>query len=228
MAISCITYDLDDTLWAIHPIIARAERVFHQWMELHMPAIADQFTAEALSSHRHEFFLKFPELHHDLTQLRINWLHHLNHSHGYPAEKIEEGFNVFWKERNTVELFDHAETVLDYTKKNFTVGAITNGNADLKQIGISQHFDFYLSSAQVGKSKPHPRIFQAAIDQAKCAPEQIIHVGDDLQIDVAGAATMGMKTIWVNTHKKPRLGPHHPDVEIHRIGDLVKAIEELL
>ncbi len=73
MTIKCLTFDLDDTLWAIYPVIDRAEQKFLDWMKTELPRIAEAFTRQTLSSHRQAYFKRFPELHPDLTRLRKNW-----------------------------------------------------------------------------------------------------------------------------------------------------------
>ena len=39
MSIECITFDLDDTLWDVEPVILRAEELFYQWLSQHCPRI---------------------------------------------------------------------------------------------------------------------------------------------------------------------------------------------
>ena len=225
--IKCVTFDLDDTLWAIHPIIARAEKAFHAWLQENLPRITDVYSAEELSIQRHQYFLDYPELHFDLTLLRKKWMRDLSQRFDYPDANLKEGFRIFWKERNTVDLFQDAHTVLAQVSQSFSTGAITNGNADLQEIGIDSYFDFYLTSANVGVSKPHPDIFQTAITSAGVEPQQIVHVGDDPETDVAGAAKMGIRTIWVNTQGSQWSGEIRPDGEIVTIRELPTVLSSL-
>ncbi len=227
MPVKCITFDLDDTLWEIGPVIARAEMVFLEWMKDHLPEIAVKFSPQQLSDHRYQYFEAYPELHHDLSLLRMNWMTQLTESHDCPVHKVEEGFDVFWKERNRLDLFENVPQVLSHMNQNYRTGAVTNGNADLEQIGIGAYFDFYLTSAQVGFCKPHPIIWDAAISHAHCEPGEIIHVGDDPVRDVDGAARAGMKTIWVNTFGNEWPGQTLPDAEITRISELPCAVARI-
>jgi putative hydrolase of the HAD superfamily len=227
MPVKCITFDLDDTLWAINPVIARAEESFLEWMKEQLPEIAVHFTPQQLSDHRYQYFKQFPELHHDLSLLRMNWMTHLTESHGASPDKVEEGFNIFWKERNRLDLFDQVPEVLSHVNRIFRTGAVTNGNADLEQIGIDSYFDFYLTSAEVGFCKPHPVIWESVVSHANCEPREIIHVGDDPVRDVEGAANAGMKTVWVNTFAQKWEGALRPDEEITRISELPGALARL-
>ena len=227
MAIKCVTFDLDDTLWSIWPVIERAERVFHQWMSEHLPRVADSYSVDDLKAHRHAFFLDNPDLHHDLTRMRKLWMSGLARDHDYPEHLVDTGFHVFWKERNSVDLFDHVHDVLPHVSSRYLSGAITNGNADIHHIGIGEYFHFYLKSADVGKAKPHPDIFQSALDHAKCKPAQMVHVGDDPITDIRGAAELGIRTVWVNILDREWQGDHAPDAQISSLSELPAVLDGL-
>lgn len=143
MPIKFVTFDLDDTLWAIQSVIKNAEAYFYQWIEEHIPRITENFSVKEITERCHHFFETHPELHHDLSQLRKNWATHLCETHDYSLNKAEEGFVVFWKERNNVDLFPGAKEMLTNVSSNFGTGAITNGNADLDVIG--KYFEFFLN-----------------------------------------------------------------------------------
>jgi len=59
----------------------------------------------------------------------------------YPEDLADEGFDVFYKARSDVELYEGAEELLDKLGTRFKLAAITNGNADLNRIGIANSFD---------------------------------------------------------------------------------------
>jgi HAD superfamily hydrolase (TIGR01509 family) len=231
MTIKCITFDLDDTMWSIYPIIARAEGRFLEWLSIQLPTIANQLTSEELSIHRNTYFKRYPELHHDLSLLRKSWMASLMQEYGHEEKlvenHVEEGFAIFCKERNNLTLFDNVETVLEKLKTQYRTGAVTNGNANLKTIGIDHHFDFYLTSAQIGYSKPHPIMFKATATSAQCRPEEILHIGDDPIRDVEGAALAGFKTVWFNLHEKTWQGPIEPDAIVEGWEELPDVVARL-
>ena len=74
MSVKCVTFDLDDTLWEIHPVIASAENQFYLWLQQNLPGVSDRFSADELTIDRHDYFNDHPGLHHDLGQLRKNWM----------------------------------------------------------------------------------------------------------------------------------------------------------
>lgn len=59
--------------------------------------------------------------------------------------------------------------------------------------GLSSFFEGFILSSEVGASKPHPRIFQAAIKTARSPANECFHIGDDPACDHEGAAAAGMQ-----------------------------------
>jgi putative hydrolase of the HAD superfamily len=77
--------------------------------------------------------------------------------------------------------------------------------------------------------KPHPRLFQYALEQMGVAAEESVMVGDSLRADVEGAKTLGMVTVWRRppagepleaTTDKPEAGPLAPDYVIDEIAEM--------
>ena len=222
--IECITFDLDDTLWLCAPVIHNAEFVFYSWLEQHFPSIADDFDIEGLIVHRREVFLLYPEKAHDFSWLRKRWLEQLASDYGHDSRLVEEGFEVFLAARNDVTLFEGAASLLEQVSERYRVGAITNGNADVHRIGIGHFFDFSITASGAGASKPSPIIFEAAADQAGVLPPNILHIGDDAERDMCGAARAGMKTLWINPQGLPWEGPHRPHHEVRVVTELLDLL----
>jgi len=225
MSIKCITFDLDDTLWDANSVIAQAEREFYAWMGERFPRIGNRYALDALLEHRRDFYHRNPGLHHDLTGLRKQWLALLAADADYETEAlVEEGFRVFWDRRNEVTLFEDARETLEDLRGRYRVGAITNGNADVHRIGVAHYFDFIITSAGAGAAKPHPDIFHAALDEAAVSAREAVHVGDDPERDVIGAARVGMRTVWVNPAWEPWPGGQTPDAVVRSVGELSSVI----
>ena len=60
------------------------------------------------------------------------------------------------------------------------------------EIGLLDRLDAVALSAEVGKRKPHPAIFEAALAQVGVEAGEALMVGDRLREDVAGAQALGM------------------------------------
>jgi HAD superfamily hydrolase (TIGR01549 family) len=61
--------------------------------------------------------------------------------------------------------------------------------------GLADRVDAILLSSEVGKRKPHPAIFEAALAALGVGASEAIHVGDRLEADVVGAARVGIRTV---------------------------------
>jgi HAD superfamily hydrolase (TIGR01509 family) len=59
---------------------------------------------------------------------------------------------------------------------------------------VSVHFP----SCRTGYAKPDRRAFEAVAEACGVEPSQIIHVGDDWECDVRGAAAAGLSTVWIS------------------------------
>jgi HAD superfamily hydrolase (TIGR01509 family) len=70
----------------------------------------------------------------------------------------------------------------------------------VKHLGLRECFDSLVTSVSAGYRKPSTHIFQAVLDAWNLPPEQIVMIGDSPSKDVAGAKTLGIKTIWLTTN----------------------------
>lgn len=228
MTIQCITFDLDDTLWECWPTIKRAERVLFEWLQRHYPRITERYSPDQLYTHRMAYTKSRPDLQYNLSQIRKNWLALLAEEMDYePTMLSEKGFQVFWHMRNQVMFFAGIEALLLSLKKDYVLGTITNGNADVHYMGVGHLFDFSIKAEDVGAAKPDPAIFQLAMDYAKCKGRHMLHVGDDPIGDIQGGQAMGMKTVWVNYAQKAWQQSYQPDATVHQIADLDATIRQL-
>jgi HAD superfamily hydrolase (TIGR01549 family) len=95
------------------------------------------------------------------------------------------------------------ETLGWLKKQGFRVGSVTNRGLggqvfreELKHHGVFEFLEVLSISCEIGYMKPHPRIFQYALDLLGVQPANAVMVGDSLRADVAGARSVGMTTVW--------------------------------
>lgn len=196
--IRTITLDLDDTLWAIGPVIRRAEAVLREWLVDNVPEVAESHPPEKVAQIRDEVVADHPDMLHDLTFIRREVLGRMGHAAGVGDGYVDDAFHAFDIARNTVQLFPEVEEALESLSSRYTLVAVTNGNARLEQIGIDHWFSDCISARVVGRAKPHPAVFEAALRAGGQPPEATLHVGDHPEHDVHGAKLAGMRTAWVN------------------------------
>lgn len=231
MSIKLLTFDLDNTLWDVEPIVQRAEAVMREWIRREHPEFAGRFDFRALHGLREQVLSDRPDIAHDLTSLRLEVLRRAFASAGYDALAADiaaqGAFDEYFRGRNTVEYFPGALETLAALRAEYDMYALSNGNADIGRVGLGHLFSRHFSAISVGAAKPDPRMYRAAIDAAGLAPEEILHIGDHPEQDVAAAARVGMRTVWVNFTGQawPDLPP--ADAEIRRFSELPAVVKRI-
>lgn len=200
MRIKGVLFDLDETLWPVAPVIKHAESTLHAWMAIHVPKVAQHYSIEQLRLRRNALVKTNPRFEYDLWSLRHTLLGNLFHELGEDAKMADQAMAVFADARNQVSLYDDVLSGLLALSEHVALGTVSNGFADLHEIGISSHFKVSLAAHRFGCAKPDPRIFLAACSELGLPPEQVIYVGDDLALDVHGAQQVGMQGVWMNRH----------------------------
>lgn len=221
-----ISFDLDDTLWAIDPVIARANQALFDWLAARYPRITQGHTPESLHSVCLAFMHGRPQEKHDLTRLRKAFLRHLGQGAGYVEDFAEDAFEVFFAERNAVELYPEVEAVLARLARRYRLVALSNGNACIERIGLTGYFSASVNSARVGAAKPDPAIFHAALAELGESAQAWLHVGDHPEHDVLGAQRAGVRAVWLNRHAVSwplHLAP--PCVQLTDLQALVALLE---
>ena len=198
VTIRAITLDLDDTLWPIWPTIARAEEKLHEWLAERAPHTAARFPVPALRALRESIQDARPDIAHDYSAQRRITLERALEASGEEVALAEPAMELFTRYRNTVDFYPGVPEALARLAARFPVAALTNGTADLNCIGIGEHFVFQIGAREHGSAKPDASIFLSACRRLGLAPAQVLHVGDDPQLDVLGAHRAGMRSAWIN------------------------------
>lgn len=224
--VRAITIDLDDTLWPIWPTIARAEAVLSAWLAERAPATAAQWGNPALLREvRNQMQAERPDLAHDLSALRRESIRRVLERSGDDPALAEPAFEVFFAERQRVDLFEDALPALEWLASRYPVVALSNGNADLRRVGLASHFKGALSAREFGVGKPDARIFHAAARAAGVASADVLHVGDDAHLDVLGALGADMQVAWVN--REGHAWTHAPLQPHTTVADLTALCRQL-
>jgi len=203
--IRLITFDLDDTLWPVGPVIIRAEHRMRDFLDTHAPEVNRRFDRDALNALREDILSKQPELLHDISGLRHRIVEATLEACGYAdAPGLAAGaFAAFIDARHDIEYFEDALDTLEHLSRRYTLGALSNGNASVARLGLDRYFAFHLSAEGVGRRKPHPAMFERALQEAGVGAEAAVHVGDHADDDIRGAHQVGMGTVWVNRSGTP-------------------------
>jgi HAD superfamily hydrolase (TIGR01509 family) len=89
--------------------------------------------------------------------------------------------------------------------------------------GMHGLFDSILTSARAGFYKSRPEIYLQAARELGVPPEDVIHIGDSLRFDVAGAAAASMHTVWLDLGHE-QLGDFQPDLTVRHFDGLAEIL----
>ena len=199
-AVKAVSFDLDDTLWHCAPAIARADAALFDWFRERTPKIVSVHTPESLLLYQTRIRQRFPELQRCVSSIRLAGLRTLLEEFGYPRTLAEEAFDVFYRARSEVELYEDALDMLSRLKSRYRLAAITNGNADLDLIGIAPYFDVILAANMKSAPKPEPDMCHDCLSFMELPSQALLHVGDNPVTDVVGARNAGVQTLWFNQY----------------------------
>jgi len=109
---------------------------------------------------------------------------------------------------------DTIPTLKKLKSAGYYLAVISNSDGtvtgELQQAGL----EFVIDSFNVGVEKPHPEIFEMALERSGIPPHEAIYVGDTHPIDIGGAELAGLRGILID-----RVGAY-PDAACPRITSL--------
>ena len=92
--------------------------------------------------------------------------------------------------------------------------------------GIGRYFQSRMYSDEFRVRKPDPRIFEAALNGLDLPAHEVVHIGDDVVADVAGAKAVGMRAVWFNTGFWNGAKTDRADAEIRGHVELPRLLEK--
>lgn len=177
------------------------------------------FSALTAASHGPKFRLQ-----RDLARVSLADTARYYHSEADPGSLLEAQF-AYWR-RPPIHL--GARELLAARLPACAVSNIDRADLDaaLAHHGLGGCFAHLVTSQDERAYKPRPEIFTAALGLLGLGPHEVIHVGDSLTSDVAGAARLGMPVAWVNSRRRPvpGAGPR-PTYEVTELGELLALLD---
>ena len=198
LAPKALSLDLDDTLWPIWPVIERAEAALEAFLRERCPRTAERYPIALMRQLREQVAADHPQYAHDFTRQRKLSLAQALRNSGDDEAHVEDAFDAFYSARNRIDFYPDALVALDRLAARWPIAALTNGNADLERIGIADRFTVFVAARETGHAKPDAPIFHTACARLGLAPHEVLHIGDDPLLDVAGASWAGLRTCWIN------------------------------
>ncbi|NLQ19006.1 HAD-IA family hydrolase [Marinomonas sp. M1K-6] len=232
-----VTFDLDNTLWDVAPVIMRAEYAMASWFDDRFPGFSRCYSLSVQEAFKKAIVTKNPAISSNLTALRLEVYKRALRQFGLPSEEADAiasaALGHFCEWRQKVDLYPHVVDVLEALSQDYSLAVITNGNADVfhPYVGLGQYFDFAIRADQAGVAKPSVDVFLAAAKTAGVDLSQLIHIGDHPVDDVYGATNAGAKSIWFNRHGAQRWGEdwgNQSNAEVHSLLELPTVIRSLM
>ena len=210
-----IVFDLDNTLWDVEPVLERAERLLIEWLRENCPRIPERVSLAEMRAAREQVARDEPDRSHDFTYLRMVALARHARECGYEEAIAAQAFDVFFRARNELDLFDDVRPALERLRARYALASLSNGNADLALIGLADLFAVSLNARQIGAAKPDPRCFERLAGALQVEPQGILYVGDDPWLDVEAARSAGLQTAWINRRRLQwPAGIAEPDITV--------------
>src|SRR3989442_1511131 len=223
--IQAIGFDLFETLITVHNLVAREEtmgRLLHSLQTNGLTIAHETFVPLYRAAAR-----RFSEAAHTEGKETHNrfWISAALQELGYQLEPedprialaVEAYFSAFVDYASPIH---GTVDMLATLKTRYRLGLLSNlthapaAFRIIDKLGMTPFFDAVLVSGQLGYRKPHPRVFQALLEQLGTPKEQTAFVGDNLEADVQGAQQMGIQPIWMTYVQSQKaleaLGPADP------------------
>ncbi|RNL85670.1 noncanonical pyrimidine nucleotidase, YjjG family [Sinomicrobium pectinilyticum] len=205
--ITDVFFDLDHTLWDFEK---NSALTFGHLLEKHRMGIPLGDFLEVYVPVNRKCWEEYREGRIDQIELRRRRLRETFFTLGASVEhnfidQLSEDYIRYLTKYN--HLFDHTTEILSYLKPGYRLHIITNGfdkvqDKKLFNSGIHTYFTHVVNSETAGVKKPHPAIFEHALQRAGIKAENSVMIGDDFVADIQGAMKVGMHAIHYNTRKE--------------------------
>lgn len=228
-----VTFDMGYTLTYFHPSEEALMLSAYHSVGLHPDPAAlrqarDQVWREYFAQAAHNTFqpsrARDWELEEEMTQKILDRLGF--HDPGLVARLLVATEAIF-DTPGVLRAYPEVEGVLQALRsRGYRLGVVSNWSWNLeeriRQAGLDGYFDVLMPSACAGCDKPHPMIFQRALQALGVPPARAIHIGDSYEADVIGARRAGMEAVWLDRQK---VGGHPDCPTIHTLDEVLAILE---
>ncbi|OIN14276.1 HAD-IA family hydrolase [Oceanisphaera psychrotolerans] len=226
--VKVISFDLDDTLYDNVPVIAAAEAWLLDALKQHHPE-STLLGKENLAAIKRRVLQEQPELSHDVSACRLRVLTEGLQQQGLDearaAAMAEAFYRGFLEQRGKIRVPDATHRVLSALGQKYRLTVITNGNLPIESTELAPYFDIVLRAGTDGRMKPAPDMFHRLAEQTGVSLEEILHIGDHINTDVAGAVHSGCQAVWLNDNGRTEADLHClPHVALERLEQMLELL----
>lgn len=224
-------FDLDHTLWDFDANARMTLQQLH--IDLRLPEKGihdfDLFYRNYLA-HNDRLWAQYRtgSIRQDELRLKRMWLSLLdfNIDNEELAQQMNELFLQLLPTR-TILFPDTIEVLRYLEEKGYRLHLITNGfeetqHAKLQSSGLAPFFKVVVTSEGSNSLKPQKEIFEYALNLTGAVVEESLMIGDTLDVDVAGAFTVGMDAVHVNYNRVAQdIQPTYTIYHLNELKDLL-------
>ena len=223
MEISVISFDGDMTLWDFRKVMQHSLK--HTLAELQKrrptPRVLN-LTIDKMIAIRNQFAEEVKGEIWNLEEIRLRAFERTLEHVGCADKELASHLNAIYRKHRfeDIELYPDVIPTFDTLAPHFKLGLLSNGNTYPEHCGLEGYFTFVVFSQDVQVEKPHPKIFEITTQRAGCEFTQLLHVGDSLETDIAGARNAGVPSVWLNREGLPNDTETQPDYEVTSLTEI--------
>ncbi|TET27914.1 MAG: HAD family hydrolase [Candidatus Heimdallarchaeota archaeon] len=224
--IKVISFDADGTLWDFIKVMKHSLKYVLKALHEIDPESASLLDIDKMIRIRNKVANDLKGIIINLEEVRLRAFRETLQVIKRPNDELAKYLNeIYLKHRfEDIELYEDVIPTLNALKKKYTLGILSNGNSYPELCGLDEMFQFTVFSQDYGIEKPDPLIFEVALKEANCTTQQIIHIGDSLESDIAGANIAGIKCVWVNREQKKNTANLQINYEITCLSELLEFL----
>lgn len=227
--IRAISFDGDGTLWDFQQVMRQALRYALMELQEASPGPSAALTIDAMIAIRNQVAEELRGRVTNLEAVRLAAFRRTLQYIGVADDGLAARLNAVYLQHRFADTrpYDDVLPTLDALHGRYRLGLLSNGNSYPERCGLPDRFDFVVFSQDQGFEKPDRRLFEIALAHAGCAPEELLHVGDSLTNDVAGAQGAGVRSVWLNRDGRENATAVQPDFEVTSLTELLGICDAL-
>ena len=227
MQISTISFDGDMTLWDFRKVMRHSLKHTLAELQKQVPTTRVlELTIDEMIEIREQFAEEVKGKIWNLEEIRLRAFERTLEHVGCPDKELAAHLNAIYRKHRfeDIELYPDVIPTFDALAPHFKLGLLSNGNTYPERCGLEGYFTFVVFSQDVQVEKPDPRIFEITAQRAGCEFTQLLHVGDSLETDIAGARNAGVSSVWLNREGVLNDTETRPDYEVASLTEIPEII----
>ena len=161
----------------------------------------------------------------NFSQVTRDALDYALESHGIADESLRQDLLNAYQQLSCYP--EVPETLQKLKQHGLGTAILSNGSfemleAGVRNSGLKELLDGVFSVETIRIFKPDPQVYQLAVDQLGCDPQEVLFFSSNAW-DVSGSATFGFQAVWVNRFgQAPERLPGNPVLEIKSLDAVLK------